>query len=120
MISAQGLAKSFGDRTLFADAAFRLVAGERYGLVGANGSGKSTLLDILAGRCEPSAGSVSTPGGVRLGVLGQRRFLQDADAVLSVALKGNAELWRAMAAKDAMLDGPRTPSTRTSSRGSRR
>ena len=106
MISAQGLAKSFGDRTLFADAAFRLVAGERYGLVGANGSGKSTLLDILAGRCEPSAGSVSTPGGVRLGVLGQRRFLQDADAVLSVALKGNAELWRAMAAKDAMLDGP--------------
>ncbi len=106
MISAQGLAKSFGDRTLFADANFRLAAGRRYGLVGANGSGKSTLLDILAGRCEPSAGSVSMPGRVRLGVLGQRRFLHDADAILSVALKGNDELWRAMAAKDAMVAGP--------------
>lgn len=106
MISAQGLAKSFGGRTLFAEATFRLAAGERYGLVGANGSGKSTLLEILAGRCEPSAGSVATPGGVRLGVLGQRRFLEDADAILSVALKGNAELWRAMAEKDALLDGP--------------
>ncbi len=106
MISAKDLAKSFGDRTLFADVSFQLAAGERYGVVGANGSGKSTLLDILSGRTEPSAGTVSMPGGTRLGVLGQRRFLKDADSVLSVALMGNEELWRAMAEKEEMLAGP--------------
>ena len=34
------------------------------GLVGTNGSGKSTLLRLLAGRLQPSQGSVSVTGGV--------------------------------------------------------
>ena len=103
MISVTGLAKSFGERTLFASASFRLNPGERYGLVGANGSGKTTLLNILAGDMHPSEGSVSIPRRTRLGVLRQDRFVYEHEQVLQVALMGNEELWDAMAERDALL-----------------
>ena len=95
MISVSGLEKSFGDRTLFRDVTFVLSPGERYGLVGANGSGKTTLLNILAGDLESSAGSVSVPGRVRLGVLRQDQFVYEREEILDVTLRGNEELWRA-------------------------
>jgi ATPase subunit of ABC transporter with duplicated ATPase domains len=103
MISVSNLGKSFGDRVLFADAAFQLNAGERYGLVGANGSGKTTLLNILTGDQEPSAGTVSIPKSLRLGVLRQDQFLYEEQEILGVALMGNPELWDAMVEKEALL-----------------
>ncbi len=103
MISANGLAKSFGGRVLFAGASFRLNPGERYGLVGANGSGKTTLLRILAGDATASAGEVSVPKRVRLGVLRQDQFLHRDEPILQVALMGNRELWEAMEEKEKLL-----------------
>ena len=103
MISVSGLAKSFGDRTLFRDVNFVLSPGERYGLVGANGSGKTTLLNILAGDLDASEGSVSVPGRVRLGVLRQDRFLHEDEEILDVALMGNEELWRATTEMERVL-----------------
>ncbi len=103
MISISGLTKHFGDRTLFADAALQLNAGERYGLVGANGSGKTTFLDILSGHQEASAGSVSIPARVRLGVLRQDQFLYEHELILNVAMMGNRELWDALVEHDELL-----------------
>ena len=68
MLSISNIAKSFGDRTLFAGVSLQLNARERYGLVGANGSGKTTLLKILSGDLESTEGIVSIPKRVRLGV----------------------------------------------------
>lgn len=56
LFSIAGLAKSFGERRLFASVSFNLVAGERYALTGENGAGKSTLLRILAGLDAPDQG----------------------------------------------------------------
>ena len=92
MISVSNLAKSFGDRTLFANVSFQLNAGERYGLVGANGSGKTTLIRILSGDLDASAGTVSVAKRLRLGVLRQDQFLHDDQEILAVALMGNPEL----------------------------
>lgn len=103
MISVSGLGKSFGDRWLFADAAFLLNPGERYGLVGANGSGKTTLLNILSGSVEPSEGHVSIPKSLRLGVLKQDHFRYEKEEILGVAMMGNPELWNAMVEKEAVL-----------------
>ena len=103
MIAVTGLEKSFGDRTLFRGVSFRLNPGERHGLVGGNGSGKTTLLNILAGDVPASAGSVSMPGGVRLGVLRQDQSLHSAEPILDVALMGNEELWDAMTERERVL-----------------
>ncbi|HSR14478.1 MAG TPA: ATP-binding cassette domain-containing protein, partial [Gemmatimonadales bacterium] len=108
MISVSNLAKSFGDRTLFAGASFQLNPGERYGLVGANGSGKTTLLRILSGDLDADDGSVSMAKRLRLGVLRQDQFIYEDQAILEVALQGNPELWRAMVEREELLANAET------------
>jgi ATPase subunit of ABC transporter with duplicated ATPase domains len=103
MISVSNLEKSYGDRVLFADAAFQLNLGERYGIVGANGSGKTTLLRILSGDAEATQGTVSVPKSARIGVLRQDQFLYEDEEILGVALMGHPELWNAIVEKEAVL-----------------
>jgi ATPase subunit of ABC transporter with duplicated ATPase domains len=106
MISTSRLAKSYGPRTLFEDVSVQLNAGSRYGLVGANGSGKSTFLRILAGDEEASEGSVLIAKRARLGVLRQDRFLDDAEIILDLAMRGDAVVWNALAEQRALIAGP--------------
>jgi ATPase subunit of ABC transporter with duplicated ATPase domains len=103
MIAVSGLSKAFGAQNLFSDVSFQLNPGNCYGLVGANGSGKSTLLRILNGAEEPSAGTVSIPKRLRMGVLRQDHFEFEREPILDVVLRGDAELWRAMREKEKIL-----------------
>ncbi|KZK78277.1 putative ABC transporter ATP-binding protein YheS [Pseudovibrio sp. W64] len=59
LITGSGLWQHSPERVLFENLSFGLNAGDRIGLVGHNGCGKSTFLNILAGRGEPSEGSIS-------------------------------------------------------------
>ena len=104
MITASDLGKDFGAQTLFRGASFQLNPGDRYGLVGANGSGKTTLLRILAGLEEPSAGAVSLPKKLHLGILEQDHFRYEELPIIEVVMMGHEELWRAMADKEAILE----------------
>ena len=70
-LTASGLAKSFGDRQLFADVAVQLSPGLRVALVGGNGTGKTTLLEILVGITEPDEGTVVRPRHAEIGYLPQ-------------------------------------------------
>jgi ATPase subunit of ABC transporter with duplicated ATPase domains len=97
MIDVVHLAKSCGARTLFEGVSLKLVAGSRYGLVGANGSGKTTLLEIIAGDESPTDGSVTIAKSARTGVLRQDRFLRDEDAILDITMAGDDIVWGAMA-----------------------
>ena len=45
--------------------------GDRVGVVGPNGAGKSTLLDLIAGRLQPTAGSVERGATVQIGYYDQ-------------------------------------------------
>jgi ATP-binding cassette subfamily F protein 3 len=65
------VARSFGGRTLFRDAALTIHRNDRIGLVGPNGAGKTTLLQIASGREAPDSGRVSVPRGVRVAMLRQ-------------------------------------------------
>lgn len=102
MIGLIQLAKSFGARTLFEGVSLNLVPGARYGLVGANGSGKTTLLKILAGD-EPSDGKVTFAQNLRMGVLRQDRFLDDAQPIRQLAMAGDEVVSGALAEQARLL-----------------
>ncbi|VEI13031.1 ABC-F family ATP-binding cassette domain-containing protein [Trueperella bialowiezensis] len=59
------------DRPVLEGVTLRLAPGERIGILGANGAGKSTLLGLLAGRIEPTAGTVKIGKTVNVAVLSQ-------------------------------------------------
>ncbi|MDE0883995.1 MAG: ATP-binding cassette domain-containing protein [Myxococcota bacterium] len=103
MFSVSGLAKHYGDQTLFEGASLQFIPGERYGIVGANGCGKSTLLKILSGVESPSAGEINIPKRATLGVLKQDHFEYEASRILDVVMMGNKNLWDAMAEKEKIL-----------------
>jgi ATP-binding cassette subfamily F protein uup len=48
-----------------------LEPGDRVGVVGPNGAGKSTLLDLIAGRLQPTHGSIETGRTVKIGYYDQ-------------------------------------------------
>jgi ATPase subunit of ABC transporter with duplicated ATPase domains len=106
MITATDLSKTYGTRVLFSGCNLQLDKGQRVGIVGANGAGKSTLLRILIGEEDSSGGTVNRMGAARVGVLDQDWFSVEEERVLDVAMSGDAELWAAMAEKEAMLDDP--------------
>ena len=60
-LSAEGVAKRYGDRHALRELSLAVAAGERVAVLGPNGAGKTTLLKLLAGVEPPSAGRVSLP-----------------------------------------------------------
>ena len=70
MIRARKLAKSFGERRVFANVDLDLDRGELLLVTGPNGSGKTTLLRVLAGLAAPSAGELTLPPRHTVGYLG--------------------------------------------------
>jgi ATPase subunit of ABC transporter with duplicated ATPase domains len=71
ILTARGLAKSYGGPTVFEDLDIDLGRGERLLVMGLNGAGKTSLLRILAGEPTPNAGTLSFGAGVSLGYYAQ-------------------------------------------------
>jgi ATP-binding cassette subfamily F protein 3 len=74
-----GVAKRYGDLTVFEDAHLELQQGTRLAVVGVNGAGKTTLLKLLAGREEPSEGTLTLGHNVRLQYFSQYTDEPDDD-----------------------------------------
>ncbi len=71
-ITASGLTKHIGARTLWSGIAMKLEPGDRMSLSGRNGSGKTTLLRTLAGELTPDEGTISLGRGARVALHDQR------------------------------------------------
>ena len=76
ILNVTNLSHGFGDRTIFKNVSFRLLAGEHIGLVGANGEGKSTFFNIITGKLMPDEGNVEWAKHVRAGYLDQHAVLK--------------------------------------------
>jgi ATP-binding cassette subfamily F protein 3 len=72
VVTASGLTKRIGARTLFSGISIKLDRGDRMTLSGRNGSGKTTLLRVLAGEAGADGGTVSLGRGVRVALHDQR------------------------------------------------
>ena len=79
VIEAEGVWKSFGERTVIKDFSLRIQRGDRIGLVGANGAGKTTLLKLLTGELEPDQGKVTLAKTLSGIVIDQQRKLMSPD-----------------------------------------
>jgi ABC transport system ATP-binding/permease protein len=73
LIEAKGIAKAFGDKTVFRDVNLFLGPGSRVGLIGKNGCGKSTLLRVLLGQETPDKGEVLRADGLQVAYFEQQR-----------------------------------------------
>ena len=92
LLTASGLSKAYGDRTLFSDVAIQLSPGRRIALVGGNGTGKTTLLEILLGLTDPDTGEVHRPREMTLGYLPQDPTGNPEGTVLEEVLSGAGQL----------------------------
>ena len=103
MLTLTDIAMRFGGQTLYEGVSWQLRPDGHYGLVGSNGSGKSTLLRVMTGELQPTAGTVSRLGGLRIGTLGQDHFSFDEERVLDVVMRGRPELWAALDERQQLL-----------------
>ena len=114
VITAAGLAKRIGDRTLFADLSFKLDRRERMTLAGRNGSGKTTLLRMLAGEIGTDAGRIVLGKGVRVALHDQRPPRTDATLreYVTAGLAWIGEIEAELSAlEQRMADGTSDPAT---------
>ncbi|WP_179319754.1 ABC-F family ATP-binding cassette domain-containing protein [Winogradskyella helgolandensis] len=102
MLSVSNLSVQFGKRILFDEVSTTFNNGNCYGIIGANGAGKSTFLKIIAGKMDPTSGSVHLEPGKRMSVLEQNHNLHDEDTVLETILKGNKPLHKLKSQLDAL------------------
>jgi ATPase subunit of ABC transporter with duplicated ATPase domains len=84
LLTVEDLSHSFGDRTLFKNVSFRLLAGEHVGLVGANGVGKSTLMNIVTGQIVRDDGKVEWTPKVQYGYLDQHTKLTPGKTIRDI------------------------------------
>jgi ATP-binding cassette subfamily F protein uup len=77
LVVVEGLAKSYGERTIVRGLDLVLSPGTRLGLLGANGSGKSTLLRLLTRQEAPDAGTVEHAPGLKVVLFDQHRSRLD-------------------------------------------
>ena len=91
LLEAIGIAKSYGERTLFSNLDIVLSPGSRLGLLGRNGCGKSTLMKILAGVADnsgtvPDSGDVKAADNIKIVSFDQKRETIDPALTLRRAL----------------------------------
>jgi ATP-binding cassette subfamily F protein 3 len=92
LITASGLAKSFGPDDIFFNVALSIPRGARIAIVGPNGVGKTTLLRILVGLDEASSGVVHRARGLTIGYLPQEAKLTAAHSLWEECLFAFADL----------------------------
>lgn len=76
ILNVEHLTHGFGDRAIFNDVSFRLLAGEHIGLIGANGEGKSTFMNIITGKQMPDEGKIEWAKNCKAGYMDQHAVLK--------------------------------------------
>jgi ABC transport system ATP-binding/permease protein len=86
LLTARGLTKALGGKTIVKGLDLMLTPGVRLGLLGPNGSGKTTLLRMLSGALAPDAGEIERAVNLELVVFEQERDTLDPGISLKRAL----------------------------------
>ncbi len=92
MLNIHNLSISFAGEYLFEDITFKIIPGDRVGLVGKNGAGKSTMLKILSKEQEPDTGQIAMDKNAKIGFLKQDIDFVEGRTVLEEAYEAFEEI----------------------------
>lgn len=95
IMQVEHLTKSFGGRTLFFDACFRLEAHDRLALVGPNGAGKTTMLKVITGHEDADSGNVVFAKGAVVGYLEQEAIEMEDRSIFDEVISSQQEILEA-------------------------
>ena len=82
---------SFGDKVIVKDLNFRLLRGDRLGLVGHNGVGKSTLISLILGKRQPDSGTIKLGTNLQIAYFDQLRAQLDPDKTVAETISPGSE-----------------------------
>ena len=108
-LQVQGLTRSVGDKTLFANISFSVAQGQKAGLIARNGTGKSTLLNILGGKDSADSGQVVYHNGLRVGYLEQTPHYPMELTVLEACFWHGNETTNLIREYETCMSTPGTP-----------
>lgn len=103
ILTAKGVGRRFGDRSILKGASFSLMPGDRVGVLGVNGVGKSTLMRILAGRDTEYEGDLHIAKGATVGYVSQEPELDFDKNVRENVEEAVAEVRGLLARYDEIL-----------------
>ena len=92
MLNIHNLSVSFSGEYLFKEISFKLISGDRVGLIGKNGAGKSTLLKLLSKESEFDSGSIAYEKDLKIGFLKQDIDFDKGRNVLDEAYQAFTEI----------------------------
>ncbi len=96
VVEADGIGKSFGERTILKNFDIKIGRGDRVAFVGPNGAGKTTLLKMLTGELAPDTGTIKLGTKIEMAVFDQTRS----------NIREDLNLWEAMTSdKDMRVSG---------------
>ena len=108
MLTLSGITKSYGGRTLFAEANLQVNRQDRMGLVGPNGAGKTTLFQLILGGVSADGGEVMMERNVTVGYLPQESAPVGEETVLELATAVDEEMRELKRLIKAMDEVPHT------------
>lgn len=82
---------SFGDKVIVKDLNFRLLRGDRLGLVGHNGVGKSTLISLILGKRQPESGTIKLGTNLQIAYFDQLRAQLDPNKTVAETISPGSE-----------------------------
>ena len=82
VLQVEGLAKTFGPLSLFADLSFELKKGEHVAIIGDNGTGKTTILKIINELLPPDRGTIRLGTNVAIGYYDQEHHVLHPEKTL--------------------------------------
>ncbi|MDA1477163.1 ABC-F family ATP-binding cassette domain-containing protein [Bacillus changyiensis] len=96
ILKAEGLYKTYGEKTLFDNISFHIEENERIGLIGPNGTGKSSLLKVIAGFESTEKGEITKSGSLQIEYLPQEPKMEGSETVLEHVYSGDSVMMRTM------------------------
>lgn len=103
ILTAEGLSKSYGMKTLFRELSFSMEDRDRVGIIGVNGTGKSSLLQAIAGVDPADQGTIIVSNGLVIEYLSQNPDYVPNATVMEQIFQGSSPVLQVVREYEAAL-----------------